>query len=650
VESVLIAARWVHFAATISLAGTFALLSFVVGAQPGPARLDRRLIGLAWASLGLALASGAVWLVLVAAQMSGMEPAALSGAIIAIVLERTRFGQVWMIRLILAAMLALLLLAPRRWRRGVWRWTGLAFAAGMLGLLAWAGHGASTPGAPGDLHLAADVLHLLAAGAWVGGLLPLALLLAESRREGEAGMATARRAVRRFSLLAAIAVVLLLAGGLINTWFLAGSVPTLIGTDYGRLVLGKLALLITMVAFGAINLLRMSPRLAPIAGRYGAVVAAAIDHLRRNALVEVVLGLGVLGIVAVLGTLPPGLHTEAGWPLPFRLDLALLSSPSRTALTALAAAALGLAFAAGGAAAAGRYRSAGALSGALALCAGGGWLLLQPGIEPAYPTTFYSPTEAYAAASVMRGATVYRQNCALCHGADGRGDGSAAATLSVRPADLTAPHLLAHPVGDLFWWVSHGKGDGAMPGFAPVIPSGGRWDVINFVRARAAGAAVRTIGPQVSPGMAPPLPDFAFEWDGAQQTLGALLHTGPVLLAVFGAAVPPARLAALADLQQQLAASGLAILAIELAPATGKVELHPPLAVAEADVSPVLALFRAPDDGGETDLLLDRSGQVRTRTSKSGETGLADQRTLAADLARIASVPAAGEEHAGHAH
>ena len=125
----------------------------------------------------------------------------------------------------------------------------------------------------------------------------------------------------RFSVLAAISVVLLLAGGLVNTWFLAGTVPALIGTEYGRLLLCKIAIFVTMVTFGAVNLLRMTPRLAPAAGHRHPLVQAALGHLRRNALVEAGLGFGVLGIVAILGILPPGLHTEPGWPLPFRLEL-----------------------------------------------------------------------------------------------------------------------------------------------------------------------------------------------------------------------------------------------------------------------------------------------------------------------------------------
>ena len=645
-DSFLIAARAVHFAATISLAGVFAFLCLVADA-PLP-RLSRRFAVLAWTSLALALVSGAIWLLLVAAEMSGEPFGALNGGIVATVAGRTRFGQVWMLRLVLAAMLALLLLAPRGWRGPVWRWAGLAFATGTLGLLAWAGHGASTPGSPGNLHLAADIVHLLAAGAWVGALVPLAMLLGESGRQGGAGAVTARRAVNRFSLLAAISVTVLLAGGLINAWFLTGSIPALIGTEYGRLVLAKLALFVTMVTFGAVNLLRMAPRLAPIAGGYGVIAAAALDHLRRNALVEAGLGLSVLGVVAVLGILPPGLHTEPGWPLSFRFDLEVLTSPARAALAVLAAAAVGAAIIGVGAAAAGRYRMAGVAMAAVALCLASGGLLLRPGIEPAYPTSFYAPAEAYAVPSVARGARLYRHNCALCHGADGRGNGPAAAALSVRPADLTAAHLLAHPEGDLFWWVSHGKDNGAMPGFASVIDAGRRWDVVNFVRARIASIVSRTVGPEVSRGGAPPLPDFAFEIDGRQQTLHRLLQGGPGLLALFAGPAPPARLASLVSAQQRLAADGLHVAAIELGPATTKAEAHAPLVMADADVKSVLALFRAADDGGETDLLLDRGGDVRARWTASGAVGVITDRALAADVDRIKDIPVGSKAHAGH--
>src|SRR5262249_35898250 len=151
-----------------------------------------------------------------------------------------------------------------RWQRqatptGATTWTALLFAALFLAGLAWSGHGAATPGPAGDLHLAGDILHLLGAGGWLGGLLPLALLLVEARRCGGADwLAIAAAATRRFSALAFASVAALLAGGIVNTWFLAGTVPALVGTDYGRLLLVKIALFLTTLAIASVNLLRLT--------------------------------------------------------------------------------------------------------------------------------------------------------------------------------------------------------------------------------------------------------------------------------------------------------------------------------------------------------------------------------------------------------
>lgn len=650
-DGFLIAARALHYASTISLAGVFAFICFVVGPDASP-NLRRQLAQLGWASLGLALFSGGAWLLLVSAQMSGQSVVAtLTQGVVGTVLTRTRFGQVWVWRFVLSLMWAVLLLMPQGWRRWWWRWTGLVLAGAMLGLLAWAGHGGATPGLPGDLHLVADILHLLAAGAWVGSLVPLALLLAELRRSGgPAAGAAARRPVVRFSVLATVSVAILVAAGSINTWFLAGTAPALIGTEYGRLLLAKITIFAIMATVAAVNLLRMTPRLAPGASTPRSVVEAALGHLRRNALLEAGLGLCVLGIVAVLGILPPGLHTEPGWPLSFRLDLDALGA--RSAAFLLASAVLGGSFLVAGVAgaAAGRYRPMAAAWIGLGICAVVGTLIARPAVEPAYPTSFYAPAEPYAAASVMEGARVFAENCALCHGAGGKGDGPAAAALPIHPADLTAPHLFAHSQGDLFWWVSQGKG-GVMPGFSTVLSPAERWDVINFVRARAAGLRARSIGPEVSPASAAAMPDFAFEAAGRQQTLDRLLDNGPVLVALLSRTPAERRLALLAGAEQTVGAGRLRILAISLTPViSSENELPPPLVAVAPDVRATLIMFRATDDGGETDLLLDRAGNIRARWTAVSTGGLPDTAMLATAAAEAARFPAAIENHAGHAH
>ena len=664
-EVLLIAARFIHFAAVIMLTGVFAFEHLVSGpafrqsgaALASAATLRRRLGWLAWANLALALASGAAWLAAVAAGMSAkpLATALLQGAV-PTVLTRTRFGEDWQLRLALAVALGFCLLAQggRRWRadRAI-GWTALLIAAAMLASLTWAGHGAATPGPAGDLHLAADFCHLLAAGLWLGTLPPLVLLLAEGRRTRDANWAVvAATATSRYSALAIASVTVLLAGGLVNTWFLAGTVPALVGTEYGRLLLAKIGLFIAMLIVATVNLFRLTPRLA--AGAVRNALWRTIAQLGRNARIEAGLGLGVLAIVGVLGTLPPALHTEPGWPFPVRLDLATLTEGSWILLASLALAACAFTIAAVISAAAGYYRRMAILAAGLALCLAIGSIPLRSAIEPAYPTSYYSPTEPYAAASIARGAAIYAENCTLCHGAMGHGDGPAAAGLPIRPADLIAPHLFAHSPGDLFWWVSHGRDDGVMPGFAGVLSANQRWDVINFVRARAAGVLARAIGPEVTSSAAPQVPDFAFEVGGVQHTLGQTLETGPVLLVLFAPPAPGTRLRQLVTASPQLDAASLRVIAVGLGPAAEEppngTQVPPFVGSVSSEAIGALALFRTPDDGGETELLLDRAGNVRVRWTANLPGGLARPTTLIADGERVARITAAAPSHAGHAH
>ncbi|HYL26901.1 MAG TPA: CopD family protein, partial [Candidatus Nitrosotalea sp.] len=536
----------------------------------------------------------------------------------------------------------------RRARNHAAGWTGLAAAAAFIASLAWAGHGAAAEDVPFDaVHLPADILHLLATGAWLGALLPLVLLLSQARRaDTPESLAVARAATLRFSILGLSSVGALIATGVVNAWFLSGSVPALIGTRYGQLLLVKVAIFAVMIGFASVNHRRLVPCLADVASE-AALRLQAVRKLGHNASVEASLGVLVLAIVGVIGILTPGLHAEPHWPLPFRLDLSEVPAGSQTVLY-LATVAFALSLAATiFVASRRRYRAMAAAIVSLLVFGIVGWVALRPGIVRAYPTSFYASKEAYAAPSVARGAPLYSQNCTVCHGAQGRGDGPLAGKLPIRPADLTEPHLFAHKIGEIYWWVSNGRDGGIMPGFAGKLTPDQRWDLINYVLARTSGLLARGTGSQISTTTALPVPDFAFEQDGAQNTLSQMLKSGPALLVLYAGRAPLARIEQLARLEHLPAAAGLQIVAVGLGSSTEKASS---IADVSQDVRSTLALFRSHADGGETELMLDRNANVRARWTASGAGGLPDTATLLADSARVASIPVAAANHAGHAH
>jgi putative copper resistance protein D len=99
----------------------------------------------------------------------------------------------------------------------------------------------------------------------------------------------------------------LVVTGLVNAWYLVGSVPALLGTDYGRLLLWKLLLFALMVTLAAINRLRLTPQLAT-ATSIGTSSRDALARLRRNTLLEMAGGVAIVGIVATLGLTTPAAH------------------------------------------------------------------------------------------------------------------------------------------------------------------------------------------------------------------------------------------------------------------------------------------------------------------------------------------------------
>src|SRR5262249_49549159 len=145
--------------------------------------------------------------------------------------------------------------------------------------------------------------HLLSAGTWLGALLPLGLLVLQSKRtEAAADIAAAHHGLVRFSGIGPAIVGLLGVTGLTNSWLLLGPAPwhALIATPYGLVLLVKLGLFAGMLGLAALNRYVLTPA---IKGQGSS--RTALGALTHSVTAETALAVIVLAAVAVLGTLEP---------------------------------------------------------------------------------------------------------------------------------------------------------------------------------------------------------------------------------------------------------------------------------------------------------------------------------------------------------
>lgn len=231
---------------------------------------------------GWVLACGGL-ILLASAQWRG------SGASLGDVLA-TPFGRALIRRAIALGIAGCALLAARwtqaRTRRGVMAVALLAVAA-LIAVHVSAGHAAASRLLP-SASIAVQWAHFAAAGIWVGGLAALLWGVRGTPSAAKEGR------VRRFSSIAAVLLLVVAVTGVVRALEGVPSWSELASTSYGRGVSAKIALLIIIAAFGALN-------------RWRSVPAAAISlrPLRRTAAGELAFAAAALGTAAILGSLPP---------------------------------------------------------------------------------------------------------------------------------------------------------------------------------------------------------------------------------------------------------------------------------------------------------------------------------------------------------
>ena len=264
--------------------------------------------------------------------------ASLKSSVLQNTLE-SRFGKVWALRAIDWLALGALLSAAMSLRRAThagkstisadavadadtnaiastrlppWLLGAIVICAAYLAATpALAGHASIQ--SPTGVFFPSDVLHVLAASVWVGGIaclllaLPAATRQLQSAQRGRLLLAT----LARFSPLALASVIVIAVTGVVQAYIDVRSIHGLLNTTYGALIIAKIALLLLLISLGWINRERVIPAFKRIAGA-AQVPGAAGVLARRTMRGELALMLGVFGVTAALITYAPPIDAASG--------------------------------------------------------------------------------------------------------------------------------------------------------------------------------------------------------------------------------------------------------------------------------------------------------------------------------------------------
>jgi putative copper resistance protein D len=515
-------------------------------------------------------------------------------------------------------------------------WTGV----GLLAVVSVTGH-AIDDGLPIWTKIS-FLLHTAAGLTWVGGLLGLIWWMFTARQKTPD---VAAQLAERWSIVAKSAIALVAVTGVAMAYENVGSIPNMLATPYGRLLTLKLALLAAalLCALAIVRYMRLRP-----AGEFDVGWVGKVGSL------EALFALGLLALAGYIAVITPAAHeTDLYWPLPFRLSYIATWGqkppfPSRIWWWGIASVVLAIVAALVWGTPATRekrvYVTPAATIAAL-IC------LAASFSTQAYTDTYNDPTQDFTAESVARAMTNFQENCVACHGPMGEGNGPMAKDLKnkdglpIQPADLTAPHVGTHTVGDIFHWLTFGGQSGVMPGFSQALDVDDRWDMINYLLMLSSTNQSRFIGPQA---MVQWLvaPDFALVDPTEEVTTFFKLRGKPTLLSFARCTLGgdqekelDASLLKAAEAAKAAAVNHVTVYTGDCpAAAKGREALHP--AAVEKAYSIINRYPNVPytSEIDQAHFLVDRSGYVRARFKQFGaDDGSATQ--FAAQAAMMANEP-----------
>jgi putative copper export protein len=209
-------------------------------------------------------------------EMSG-QPVSAIASVLPLVLFKTHYGTVWLVRIGALVLLAVAKTAVRYRDTRTFQIFMLILALAVSMTSSASGHGSDA----GDFSVPEmmDWLHLIAACLWGGGLLVLTFsVLPDLIGREEASAPLLSRVAGRFSAMAGVAVVVTAITAAYNFLTDVRSVKAMVETPYGLVVVAKIVLFGILINFGAFNRYVSVPLLREWAGG-SAEIGGVIDRI-----------------------------------------------------------------------------------------------------------------------------------------------------------------------------------------------------------------------------------------------------------------------------------------------------------------------------------------------------------------------------------
>lgn len=273
--------RFVMFAGVLVLIGGVALVAFAVGKQ-----LTIRTRMSLWGAWTVAIVASIQAMFAYGPHASGVKVYNFTDMSLLGDTMSTLYGQATLLRISLLLAFSLLLMTVEHRNKKLWKMSAVGLSVFIAVSMSAVGHPSSQ--SPVTLSIALDTLHLLAASAWIGAL----LLIALDRKNWLHSSVS----MLRFSRVAGYSVAVIVATGMIQAMLLMDGPKAIFATEFGQKLSVKVGLVAVLVAIGGLS--RKTMR------KFGPA------KLNQPIVVESLIALMVVGISALVVALPPRLQAS----------------------------------------------------------------------------------------------------------------------------------------------------------------------------------------------------------------------------------------------------------------------------------------------------------------------------------------------------